>query len=99
MFVCMEHGFTPQEALRIAVARAGGQCGLAKMLKVTQQTISNWIRVQKRLPAEHVLDVEYALGISRYDLRPDIYPREEPLPHRTLDRWVGIDQATARHAA
>lgn len=30
----------------------------------------------KRLPAEHVLAVEAMTGVSRHNLRPDIYPRE-----------------------
>lgn len=31
----------------------------------------------KRLPAEHVLAVEAATGVSRHLLRPDIYPLSE----------------------
>lgn len=31
---------------------------------------------RRRIPAERVLEIEAATGISRHDLRPDIYPRE-----------------------
>lgn len=33
---------------------------------------------KKPLPPIHVLAVEAATGISRHDLRPDIYPRDVP---------------------
>lgn len=32
---------------------------------------------KRPLPPEHVLKVEAATGISRHELRPDIYPPEE----------------------
>lgn len=34
--------------------------------------IANW-RTRGRVPAERVLDVEKITGISRHDLRPDIF--------------------------
>jgi Putative antitoxin of bacterial toxin-antitoxin system, YdaS/YdaT len=43
---------------------------LAVILGVTPGAISQW----KRVPAERVLDVERATGVSRHTLRPDIYP-------------------------
>jgi DNA-binding transcriptional regulator YdaS (Cro superfamily) len=33
---------------------------------------------RRRIPAERVLPIEAITGISRHDLRPDIYPRERP---------------------
>lgn len=45
---------------------------LADGLKINSAAISQWDRV----PAERVLDVESITGISRHDLRPDLYPRE-----------------------
>jgi hypothetical protein len=35
---------------------------------------------RKSLPAEHVLAVEAATGISRHELRPDIYPVQSSGP-------------------
>jgi DNA-binding transcriptional regulator YdaS (Cro superfamily) len=64
----------PNEALQIAINRAGSQKEFAIALSVSQATVSNWLRVSKRLPAELVLQVEDFYGVSRHDLRPDIYP-------------------------
>ncbi|WP_336981622.1 transcriptional regulator [Altererythrobacter fulvus] len=76
----MEHSPTPFEALQSAVDRAGGQTGLARICKVTQPAVWKWLQSAKRLPAEHVIPVESATGISRHHLRPDIYPIETPIP-------------------
>lgn len=51
---------------------AGGQVGLATRLGVTPQAISQWDKV----PALRVLAVEAASGVSRHELRPDLYPLE-----------------------
>lgn len=63
-----------EPALRRAVARAGSQTALARLLGVTQQAVSQWL-VQGRPPASHVLPIERATGVSRHELRPDLYPR------------------------
>lgn len=65
----------PTEALKEACRRAGGQTALAKQIGKTQGHVSQWIH-RRRLPAEEVLGIERATGVSRHDLRPDIYPRE-----------------------
>lgn len=46
---------------------------LAQALGITTQAISQW----SRIPSERTLDVERITGVSRHDLRPDLYPREE----------------------
>lgn len=53
-----------------AAAAAGNKSELARRLGVKVQSIQQW----RRIPAERVLDVERVTGISRHDLRPDIYP-------------------------
>ncbi len=58
------------QALAKAIASAGSTVKLSKILGVTSQAISQW----KRIPAERVLDIERATGVSRHELRPDIYP-------------------------
>jgi len=69
-----------QDALRKAIKNAGGQVALAKALGLKSQgSISNWLLRDKRVPAERVLEVERATGVSRHDLRPDLYPREQPV--------------------
>lgn len=68
-------GRDPNPALVRAVDAAGSQAKLAKLLGVAQPSVWRWVRCGKALPAEHVLKVEQAYGISRHDLRPDLYPR------------------------
>lgn len=67
---------TPFEALREAVSRAGSQGKLARICDVSSTAVWKWLQSSKRLPAEFVLRVEAATGVSRHDLRPDIYPVE-----------------------
>lgn len=66
-------------ALRIAVDQIGGQSATARLLKVSQAAVWKWLDEGKALPAEHVLTLEAASHVSRHDLRPDIYPREDAL--------------------
>jgi len=65
-------------ALKRAIIQAGGAQRLAKALGVTVQAISQW----KVAPVLRVLGIEQASGVSRYDLRPDIYgqPPAQPSP-------------------
>jgi DNA-binding transcriptional regulator YdaS (Cro superfamily) len=51
--------------------KAGGPAALAKALggTLTSQAVSQW----RKVPAERVLDVERITGISRHDLRPDVF--------------------------
>lgn len=58
--------------IETAIERAGGITALARGLGITHNAIYSW----QRVPAERVLDVERLSGVSRHDLRPDIYPRE-----------------------
>lgn len=62
-----------------AVRAAGGQQALADKCGVKYQAVQKWLRLN-RVPAERVLTIEEATGISRHDLRPDIYPRDASLP-------------------
>lgn len=64
-------------ALERAVALAGGQSALARICGVSQPSVWAWLKNDKPLPAEHVLKVEAATGVSRSDLRPDLYPLRE----------------------
>lgn len=48
---------------------------LARALDITPGAVNKWLR-HDRLPAERVLNVERLTGVSRHDLRPDIYPVE-----------------------
>lgn len=57
-----------------AIRAAGGVSELARRLGISQPSISKWSRV----PAERVLSVEAATGVTRSLLRPDIYAEPEP---------------------
>lgn len=67
-------------ALQRAVDLAGSQSKFAEAIGTSQQNVSNWVAKGKSLPAEYVLAAERVLGISRHDLRPDIYPLENDVP-------------------
>lgn len=61
-----------------AVEAAGSQTELARRIGVQQAHVWNWINRSKgRVPGEHVLAIEAATGVSRNELRPDLYPIEE----------------------
>ncbi|HEX2794685.1 MAG TPA: helix-turn-helix domain-containing protein [Croceicoccus sp.] len=91
---------SPFEALEKAVELAGGQSALARVCDVAQPSVWKWLQSSKRLPAEHVLAVEAETGISRHDLRPDIYPRNYP----PAPEFIGVDSGrlhvsfNSRHA-
>jgi len=86
----MECTLTPFEALQRAVERAGTQARMADLCGVSQTAVWKWLQSSKRLPAEHVLRVELATGVSRHDLRPDIYPRNYPPAPDA--RFMGVDR-------
>jgi TorA maturation chaperone TorD len=55
--------------LEEAIKAAGGVSELARRIGISQPSVSNW----DRIPAERVLTVESATGISRAILRPDLF--------------------------
>jgi DNA-binding transcriptional regulator YdaS (Cro superfamily) len=72
----MESDLTPNEALKKAVLIVGSQAAMARLLGIKQPSVWAWLKGGKSVPAEHVLKVESATGVSRHDLRPDVYPRD-----------------------
>jgi TorA maturation chaperone TorD len=66
--------------LNRAIDAAGGVAELARRIGIAQPSVSNWNRV----PAERVLAVEVATGVSRQVLRPDLY-RELAEPDPAVD--------------
>ena len=57
------------QGMRLAIEAAGGIGALARGLGIRQPSVSGWSRV----PAERVVAVENMTGISREQLRPDLY--------------------------
>lgn len=79
---------TRDSGLQEAIGAVGGVGALARSLGLSQPSVSNW----ERTPAERVLAVEAATGVSRARLRPDLYPDEAPvLPARD-----DVDEARAQ---
>lgn len=64
-------------ALDRAIAVCHGAQHLGAHLGISRQAVQKW----RRAPAERVLEIERITGISRYDLRPDIYG-DPPAPLR-----------------
>lgn len=60
------------DPLTRAISAAGGVTNLAHALGVRQSVVGNW-RGRGRVPAERVLAIEALTGVSRYDLRPDVF--------------------------
>lgn len=60
-----------------AVAVAGSQSSLSRILCCTPQNVQRMCSTG-HVPAKHVLKIEEATGVSRHDLRPDIYPDHSP---------------------
>lgn len=88
------------EALLNAMQIFGTQQAMADELGVTQPTVWRWLHQSKQLPAELVLKVEAKTGVSRHDLRPDIYPRETMVDRGSAGRFIGVDRrADMRGAA
>jgi DNA-binding transcriptional regulator YdaS (Cro superfamily) len=72
------------EALKKACELAGGQKPLADRIGTTQSQVWYWLeRSKKGVPAEFVLPIERETGISRSDLRPDLWPAEIGAETRT----------------
>lgn len=60
-------------ALADAIERAGGQSALARICGVRQGHVWAWLNKTRRCPAEHVLAIERATGVTRHRLRPDVF--------------------------
>ncbi|WP_082847524.1 MULTISPECIES: YdaS family helix-turn-helix protein [unclassified Erythrobacter] len=55
---------------------AGGHSALARICECTPGNIHQLVAKGSVLPGRHVLRVEAATGVPRYELRPDLYPHE-----------------------
>ncbi|MBD9571734.1 Cro/CI family transcriptional regulator [Ensifer sp. ENS08] len=64
----MEHSLSI-ESLDRARKAVGGSSALARKLNITPQAVSQW----KEAPPERVLAIERETGVSRHDLRRDVF--------------------------
>lgn len=72
------------EALARAKAVLGSQQALADAVGVKQPSVHHILTDGKKVPAEWCIPIERATAakdpnkiVTRHDLRPDLYPREE----------------------
>jgi len=60
---------TRERGLREAIRAAGNLSELARRLGLTPQAVQQW----RRVPPKHIVAIEYATGVKREMLRPDLY--------------------------
>lgn len=65
----MRKNATPADKV---IEALGGTVEAARALGLTPNVVWNW-RKRQSIPAERVLQVEQVTGISRHELRPDIF--------------------------
>lgn len=66
---------TEETAIGRAIKAAGGPRKLASLIGIRYQAVQNWV-VRRKVPGERVLRIEQLTGVSRHELRPDLYPIE-----------------------
>lgn len=84
------------EALQRVRSHYKTDSAMADAFDVTQPTVWRWLNQSKQLPGEHVLLAERLTGVSRHDLRPDLYPRNYPPAPEY--RFYGVDLRAGRAA-
>lgn len=92
----MDNTLTRFEALAACVRKAGSISAMGRDLGIPQSTMSRIYNSSKQMPAEYVLMAERLYGVSRHDLRPDIYPRECMVDRFVSARFVGVDRGVQR---
>lgn len=55
-----------------AIELAGSAAALGRLCNQKPQAVTRWRRTGK-VPAAHCLAIETATGVSRHDLRPDVF--------------------------
>ena len=73
-----------EAALKAAIEKAGGYAKLGRALGISGPAISQW----RECPPLRVIAVEKVSGVSRHDLRPDLYPPTAPPAHSEMREAV-----------
>lgn len=81
-------------ALREAIAKAGSQSALGRLMGHPQALVHKWLNSSKPLGEKHCVKLEMLLGIDRSRLRPDdwqeIWPElAQPPAPTTQQQEVG----------
>ena len=80
-----------------AIERYGSMANLARHLDVSRQVLHAW--TVRGVPLRSLVDLSTATGLSKYELRPDIYGGDPKLnPNGMLDREIvdALDDAALR---
>ena len=56
-----------------AIEAIGGQKSLAQSLNIHPSLVNQWVCNRRPVAAHHVLSIERITGVSRHDLRPDVF--------------------------
>ena len=80
------------DAMASATKAIGGQTALARALGCTPQNVQ-WMCSTGSVPAKHVLKIEEATGVSRHQLRPDLYPETSPTLNQMMLEKAKSDQS------
>ncbi|WP_447902673.1 YdaS family helix-turn-helix protein [Stenotrophomonas pavanii] len=85
-------------ALDKAVQAAGSQQALAHLLGIKPPSVSGWYD-RRRVPAERCIAIEQATGVSRHDLRPDVFGAAEPTGGQLVaETRALVDSRTSKRA-
>ncbi|KNY21718.1 YdaS family helix-turn-helix protein [Methylobacterium sp. ARG-1] len=82
-------------AMRRAVNVAGGAARLAQQLGLHVSTVTGWVFC----PTGHVDTVAAVTGVSRNDLRPDLFPRADTAQPMTAEQAVAAHLAAGEYFA
>ncbi len=58
------------------------QAAIARHLKVTPQAVNQWIKGLRPVPPKHALVIEADTGVTRHELRPDVFGEAALKPRR-----------------
>lgn len=61
-------------AVKKAIELLGGQSATAKALGVSQPAVRKWLL--KNIPPERAIELERLSGVSRKEIRPDIFEEQ-----------------------
>lgn len=86
-------------ALDRAVQSAGSQQALAQLLGIKPPSVSGWYD-RCRVPAERCIAIELATGVSRHQLRPDVFGPDpaEPQGEEIVQLHAEIDSRITKRA-
>lgn len=84
-------------ALDKAIEAAGSQLALAQLLGIKPPSISGWYD-RRRVPAERCIAIEAATGVSRHDLRPDVFGEPAGPRTSTTQIWALEDTRMSKRA-